>query len=109
MCDAVPDSDPLLPGPLNSTTVRSVAGRRCRFDDVRPEHERRRAGDDVVDLADLIVFGDRVRRRLVQLAAIHHADADVSLAELDVAHLLIDAASRRWLSSYTPRVQRRGM
>ena len=36
------------------------------------------------------MFGDRVRAGLVQLAAVDHTDADVSLSDLDVSHLLIE-------------------
>ena len=46
-------------------------------------------GDHVIDLADLVVLGDRVRRRLVQFAAMDHADADARLADIDVADLLV--------------------
>src|SRR6185503_2227943 len=67
---------------------------RCRAPlpvrDVGSEHQRRRAVDDVVDLADLVVFGDGVGRGFVQLPTMHHPDADVRLADLDVAHLLIE-------------------
>jgi hypothetical protein len=44
----------------------------------------------VVDLADLNVLGDRDRRRRGQLAAMDDADADVRLADVDVARLLVD-------------------
>ena len=46
--------------------------------------------DDVIDLAHLVMFGDRVGRRVVEFAAVDHADADVSLSDFDVSHLLID-------------------
>src|SRR6516162_335139 len=35
------------------------------------------------------MLGDRVRRRYVQLSAIHNANSDVGLADIDIAHLLI--------------------
>ena len=65
-------------------------GTALHVDDVGAGHERRRALDDVVDLADEIVLGHGVRPRFVQLAAVHHADAHMRLADLDVADLLID-------------------
>ena len=46
----------------------------------------------MVDLADQIVFGDRVRAGLVQLAAIDNADANVGPAEFNISHLLIGKA-----------------
>ncbi len=57
--------------------------------DVGAEHERRRAGDDVVDLADEIVLRHRVRPRSVQRSSIDHTDADVSLADVVGPDLLI--------------------
>ena len=43
----------------------------------------------MIDLTDQIVLGDRVRRRCVKLAAMHDANANVRLADVDVAHLLV--------------------
>src|SRR5262249_4466781 len=45
--------------------------------------------DDVVHLANEIMFRDRILRRFVQFSAMHHADTDMSLSELDISHLLI--------------------
>ena len=102
-------SDPLLPGPLNSDDGPLRRRTTLSVDDVGTEHQRRRAVDDVIDLADLIVLGDRVRRRLVQLAAIHHADADVGLADFDVSHLLIDQLFGDRLLACRPRARTAGM
>ena len=70
----------------------AVARRRptLHADDVGAGDQRRRPVDDVVNLADEIVFRDRFRRGRIQLAAVHDADADVRLADVDVARLLVD-------------------
>ena len=43
----------------------------------------------MIDLADLIVFGNRVRGRRIQLSAVNHTDTDVGLSNVDISHLLI--------------------
>ena len=58
-------------------------------EDVRTEDQRGRSGNDVVDLAYQVVFGNRVGGGFVQLSPIDHADADMSLSDLDIPHLLI--------------------
>ena len=47
----------------------------------------------MIDLADMVVLGDRIRRRFFQPAAMDHADADMGLADVDVAHLLVQQLS----------------
>ena len=44
----------------------------------------------MVDLADMVVLGDGIRRRFLQPAAMDHADADVRLADVYIPDLLID-------------------
>src|SRR5678815_4871842 len=58
--------------------------------DFGTQHQRARAGNDVVHLAHLVVLGDRILVWLVELAAIDHADADVRLAAGDVPDLPVD-------------------
>src|SRR5262249_53973907 len=70
-------------GPLRGWTPLPVG-------DIRTENESGRSFNDVVNLADLVMFGDRVRSGLVQLSTVDHANADVSLSQFDVSHLLID-------------------
>src|SRR5882672_12418800 len=67
----------VVPRPVELDDGAQRRGTPLAVDDVGPEDECRRPGDDVVDLADLVVFGDRIRRGLVELAAVDHADADV--------------------------------
>jgi hypothetical protein len=65
-----------------------VAGRRCRL--TMTQHQGRRPRNDVIDLADPVVLGYRVRRRLFQPAAMHPANADTGLADVDIADLLVE-------------------
>jgi len=58
--------------------------------DVGTKDQRRLTGNDVVDLADLIMLGNRIRSRLVELATIYNADADMRFPDVDIAHLLVD-------------------
>ena len=44
----------------------------------------------MVDLAHVVMLCDRAGGRLVELVAMDHADADVGLADVDVAHLLVE-------------------
>ena len=44
-------------------------------EDIGTQHQRARPVDDVIDFTDQIVLGDRVRRRYVQLSAIHNANS----------------------------------
>src|SRR6185369_3476590 len=73
---------------LDDGTLRR--GAALAVDDIGPEDERRRALDNPIDLADLVVLGDRGGTWLVQLRAVFDADADPGLADVDRAHLLID-------------------
>ena len=51
----------------------------------------------MVDFADLVMFGDRIRIGLVQFAAMDHADADMRLADDDIADLLVEQLFRQRL------------
>src|ERR1700730_7054221 len=59
-------------------------------DKVGAGDERRRAVDDVIDLAHLVVFGNGVGRRLFEFAAIDDANVHVGLPSINRANLLID-------------------
>ena len=92
--DAVPDRRGVAAGAVQQPHV--LVGRRppLRVDQIRAGHERRRSGNDVIDLAHVIVLGHRVRLRLVELGAMHHADRDAALADIHRSHLLIDLVPR---------------
>ena len=64
---AVPDLRPVVARPVELDNSPLRRGTPLPVGNVRAQDERGRSGDDVVDLADLIVFGDRVRGGLVQL------------------------------------------
>ena len=49
----------------------------------------------MINLADLIMFGNGVRRRLVELAAMDPADADMGLADVDIPNLLVQEFLRQ--------------
>jgi hypothetical protein len=49
----------------------------------------------MVDFADLVMFGDRIRSRFLQPAAMDHADADMRLADIDIPHLLVEQLLRK--------------
>ena len=100
--------------PQNNLLIRSVVAgaieldhraqrRRAPLpvDDIRPQHQRGRARDHVVDLADMVMLGDGIRCRLFQPAAMHHADADMRLADVDIAHLLVEQFFRDGLFRIT--------
>src|SRR5439155_10394140 len=80
----------VVPRPVEFDNGPQGRGTPLPVGDIRPQDERGRTRDDVVDLTDQVVFGNRVRRGLVQLSAIDHADADVSFPELNIPYLLID-------------------
>src|SRR5262245_4201108 len=74
-------------------SYRLVVGRApLHVGDVGSGDQRRRSVDDVIDLADEIVLGDRGVARLIELAAVDDADVDVRLADIDRANLLVDDA-----------------
>src|SRR5471030_1829508 len=87
---AVPNVRSVVPRPVELDNGPLRRRTPLPVDNIRTQNDRGRSGDDVIDLADLVMFGDRVRVWLVQLPAVDHADADVSLADLDIPHLLID-------------------
>ena len=56
--DAVADLGAVVARPVELDDGPQRGGTPLPVGDVGPEHERRRSRDDVIDLADLIVFGD---------------------------------------------------
>ena len=44
----------------------------------------------MVDLADQVVLGNRVRIGLIQLAAVDHSNADMRFADIDIPYLLVE-------------------
>src|SRR5688572_18933614 len=77
-----------------SRSIKFPDGLKCRrpaltVDDIRTENERRRTGNDMVNLADEIMFSNGVRVRTIQLAAIYNSDSDMRFSNVDVPYLLI--------------------
>src|SRR5262245_4722779 len=85
----VPNVRSIVPRTIELDDGSLCSGTTLPVCDIRPKHKRRRSIDDVIDLAYLIMLGNRVRIRLVELATMDHPDSDVRLSNLDIAHLLI--------------------
>src|SRR5690349_3161908 len=82
MRDAVSDGRRIGPGTVEEPHGLEVGRTTLRADELGAGDQRRRSVDDVIDLADEVVLGDRVWRRRRELAAMDDADADVALADL---------------------------
>src|SRR5260221_827119 len=84
--DAVADVRAVVPRPVELDDGAQRRGTPLAVGDVGPPDERRRARDDVVDLAHLVVFGNRVPRGLVELAAGKHTQRPAGPAPIAVPH-----------------------
>src|SRR6185437_7977826 len=58
-------------------------------DEIGAENKRSRSIDDMVHLADLIMFGNGIWQGRIELSTMHKTDGDVCFADVDVANLLI--------------------
>src|SRR5262245_52875428 len=85
----IPNIRPVITRPveLDNGPLRRWAPLSVR--DIRSQDERGRAGNDVIHLADQIMLSDRISLWLIQLHAVNHSNADVSLTQLNISHLLI--------------------
>src|SRR5262249_20587596 len=94
ICFAVSNLGPVVSGPIELNDRTLGRGTALSVRDIGTKHQCGRPGDYMVDLADFIVFGNRVRGRRVQLPAVDNADADVRFADVDVPNLLVDQLLR---------------